>query len=344
MNPYVFFTLLTLLVARAYTRRSLTPLGILTAILTALAHGLPATPAPFLLLLLFYTMGTVATRVKHDVKSRLTIAAGGASGPEARTHIQVLANSAVASVLTVLHVALHPGGLAEGWCFDGAHDLLMLGVVANYAAVTADTLSSELGILARSKPRLVTTGRVCAPGTNGGVTGFGLFAGAVGAAIIGAASVPLLGFCDSWTMAQKAGWVAFIGAVGTAGSLLDSVLGAVLQESVVDVRSGKIVEGAGGAKVLVAGNVVKGRGGVELIVKDKKTFKDAAMPAGSRRVEAGWCGVLSNNGVNLLMAAGATLGAMVVAGGWRAVVDVLVDGWTAARAGGLREGIRMAGH
>ena len=53
----------------------------------------------------------------------------------------------------------------------------------------------------------------------------------------------------SWGLVEKLAFVAFVTAWGGLGSLLDSVLGALLQESVVDVRTGKIVEGRGGQKV-----------------------------------------------------------------------------------------------
>lgn len=44
-------------------------------------------------------------QVKHDVKARLTLSAGGAAGGEGqRNHIQVLANSIVATVLILMHV------------------------------------------------------------------------------------------------------------------------------------------------------------------------------------------------------------------------------------------------
>jgi uncharacterized membrane protein len=78
-------------------------------------------------------------------------------------------------------------------------------------------------------------------------------------------------------------------AVGLLGSLLDSVLGAVCQASVVDVRTGKVVEGEGGRKVLV-----KSEG-------PKKGHQ-------SRKITVGR-DILSNNGVNLVMA-----GTMAVVG------------------------------
>ena len=68
---------------------------------------------------------------------------------------------------------------------------------SNYAAVAADTFSSELGILSKSKPRLLTswTFRRVPPGTNGGVTLEGKLAGFAGAFVIALTSVILVPFC-----------------------------------------------------------------------------------------------------------------------------------------------------
>lgn len=73
--------------------------------------------------------------MKHKVKARLTLSSSGASGGEgARTHIQVLANSAVASCLILLHyrkllqtesqiLGTQSNSLASG------EDLLIAGIV-----------------------------------------------------------------------------------------------------------------------------------------------------------------------------------------------------------------------
>jgi uncharacterized membrane protein len=53
----------------------------------------------------------------------------------------------------------------------------------------------------------------------------------------------------NWDIWEKAVFVAFITAVGAVGSLVDSLLGAVFQKSVVDVRANKIVEGPNGTTV-----------------------------------------------------------------------------------------------
>jgi len=350
MNPYLFAVALSLLVYRAHRRRSLTPPAIAAAILTACVHGAHAYNLPFVLLITFYALGTAATKVKHDVKAKLTVSSTGAGGGEgARGATQVFANSAVASVLAA---ASAWRGAGEPGCFGG--ELLMVGIIVcvpppflarvgwgwgnrrltrsgrNYAAVTADTLSSELGILSRGGPRLVTTLRRCPPGTNGGVSATGLLAGAAGAAAIAAVSAALLPWCDAWPLADRARFAGFVAAMGTAGSVLDSVLGAVLQASVVDARSGKIVEAPRGGKVLVrpsqteltVASEIRSRFGRAPSTavgaerrKERETDPAHAHDEPSRRIATGR-NVLSNNGVNFAMAALTSAAAMVLAGWW----------------------------
>lgn len=143
----------------------------------------------------------------------------------------------------------------------------------NYAAVAADTFSSELGILSTSKPRLITSlsFREVPPGTNGGVTLVGIFAGLLGSFTIALTSVLLLPFClvgstsrtgkifgdnqrgldggSGWDWREKILWVGAVTLWGGLGSLLDSLLGGWLQASVIDARTGKVIEGLGGKKV-----------------------------------------------------------------------------------------------
>jgi uncharacterized protein (TIGR00297 family) len=121
----------------------------------------------------------------------------------------------------------------------------------NYAAVAADTFSSELGILSKSKPRLITSLnlREVPPGTNGGVTVTGLGAGLLGSFIVSLTSAVVLPFCSNVGIKERALWTVAMTFWGALGSVLDSVLGGLLQASVVDKRSGKVVEGSGGRKV-----------------------------------------------------------------------------------------------
>lgn len=326
MHPLIAVPATLALVVRAYRRKSLTSTGIIWATATATVHALHPSPVPFTLLVLFFLLGTSATKVKHDIKATLTVSSSGSAGGEGpRTSIQVLANSAIASSLCLLHVFKYGlGGPKPSKCFGegGASDLVLIGIVSNYAAVTADTLSSELGILSKSRPRLITTLRSVPPGTNGGVTPTGILAGFAGSVIIGLVSVTLLDFCDikgetyvwsslytstighrrneTWHLSERFGFWVAVTIWGTLGSLLDSWLGAVLQASVVDRRTGKVIEGDGGRKVLVTKKRTAPDGG--------KT-KEVSRSIGSGR------DVLDNNQINLLMAFLMTTGGILVGAG-----------------------------
>jgi len=339
------------LVYRSYSHASLTPAGILTAAVTATIHALHPSPLPFTLLVLFFLLGTTATKVKKEVKATLTLSstgshprnsAGGtrpsnvlgtifsgdwnktseyhekreaakkasntAGGQEPRSAVQVLANSGVVSLLCLLHIYLY--GLDDkrdttaAACFGSlpARDVILAGIVANYASVTADTLSSELGILSPRRPWLILNLREVPPGTNGGITGAGLGAGLAGALVIGLVSVLFLPSQCSGGLQDTLGLVLGIGVWGALGSVLDSVLGATLQASVVDRRSEKVVEAPNGGRVLV-------------MAKKEKDEADGGSGGGkpSRMIGSGR-DILDNNQVNFAMAGVMSVGAMGLAG------------------------------
>ncbi|KAL1952944.1 hypothetical protein VTO42DRAFT_3928 [Malbranchea cinnamomea] len=364
MKPVIAVPAISALVYRAYSRKSLTPLGIVVATLTAIVHAAHPSAAPFAFLTVFFLAGTAVTKVKHDVKATLTVSAVGGTGSSAngtggegpRTHVQVLANSGVASILVALHLwRMYKGrsGTEDGACFPyrGEEGLLMVGIVANYAAVAADTFSSELGILSKSAPRLITSLslRKVPRGTNGGVTFVGLGAGALGAFLIALTSLVLLPFCSSesasvshgeaWTWERKAYWLLGVTIWGTLGSLLDSVLGGLLQATVVDRRTGKVVEGSGGRKVLVHPWSIASTGLGEIPVRQSSSLhmaedvantltprrsrheydplksqvlpKESSTPE-SRKIASGH-DILDNNDINFLMATLMSVGGMLAA-------------------------------
>ncbi|QUC20308.1 uncharacterized protein UV8b_04549 [Ustilaginoidea virens] len=372
MKPIVAIPLTLVLVFRAWSKNSLTPAGLFAATLTAAAHAYHPWNLPFALLCVFFLAGTRATHIKQNVKATLTMHSKGSPGGEGpRTHVQVLANSLMASILTVAHgyqLRSRAAAYADpsspnpenSICFSWGGDLLVVGIIANYAAVAADTFSSELGILSNSEPRLITslTLRKVPRGTNGGVTLLGLAAGLFGSMIIVAASMVFLPTCTAasaptlgggapWTLAQRRLFMGGMVLWGALGSVLDSFLGAVFQRSVRDVRSGKIVEGEGGNRVLVSAAVrptaapaaartvpdagVDGPeqkngsaavGQDEVVGKSNPGNKHRRPSFGdqlpSRVVESGW-DLLDNNDVNFLMASIMSVGAMGVASWYWAV-------------------------
>ncbi|CAJ2502600.1 Uu.00g099940.m01.CDS01 [Anthostomella pinea] len=361
------------LMYRAYSHNSLTPIGIFVAALTATVHAIHPWNLPFVLLCVFFLAGTRATAIKKDTKAGLTLHSAGSSGGEGpRTHVQVLANSLMSSIFTLLHAYQlrqrreaigareFPGG---SFCYSWGGDLLVIGIIANYAAVAADTFSSELGILSRTAPRLITSlsFRKVPRGTNGGVTLWGLVAGLLGSMIIVTTSLMFLPLCgeqtkgkvgggDAWTMSQKGTLAWGLTIWGALGSLLDSFLGGWLQKSVRDVRTGKIVEGEGGVRVLTSteanpnsmehfnksvdtkAKVLKGEG-KDAVEKpqgssavdassdekypydpnDKHRTSNFGDHKPTRVAESGF-DLLDNNDVNFLMAFTMSTSAMVVAG------------------------------
>ncbi len=54
---------------------------------------------------------------------------------------------------------------------------------------------------------------------------------------------------SGWGWQEKVVWVLVITIWGGLGSVLDSVLGGWFQATVIDARTGKVIEGAGGKKV-----------------------------------------------------------------------------------------------
>ncbi|PHH75229.1 hypothetical protein CDD82_4529 [Ophiocordyceps australis] len=380
MKTAVSIPAVALLVGYAWKKKSLTPLGLVAGALTGLVHAWHPWNLSFVLLLVFFLAGSRATRVKENVKAHLTTHSRGSSGPEGpRTQVQVLANSLMGSILTILHaIQLRRRAAAYAdtdspdphgtMCFSWGGDLLVIGIIANYACVTADTFSSELGILSRSEPRLITspTLRKVPRGTNGGVTLLGLAAGMLGSLIVVTAAMLSLPVCTqetshslgggiAWSLGQRRELMAFLVMWGTLGSVLDSVLGALFQRSVRDIRSGKIVEGEGGCRVLVSASTdtmvggsvrraeamtaaLGGHGGSTAAQKlntcaideHQEETEGRSLPEKrhrrssfgderpSRVVESGW-DLLDNNDVNFLMACMMSVGAMAVASWYWAI-------------------------
>ncbi len=138
-----------------------------------------------------------------------------------RDALQVLANGGVAAAMVLMRWVV----ANDGW--------LWLAFAGSLAAANADTWATELGVLSRSQPRLLTTLRAVEPGASGGVSPTGTLAALGGSLFIGglAALLPPPGFQPGafTSVYPHSGHVIIITLAGLVGSLIDSLLGATLQ-------------------------------------------------------------------------------------------------------------------
>jgi uncharacterized protein (TIGR00297 family) len=205
LSQFLIGLLLGVLISSlAHIVGALTFSGALVAtIIGALTFGIGGIK-PASLLLLFFASSSVLSRMRARKAQEFDAiqAKGGRRDPG-----QVLANGVFPTALAVL--------------FGVSGDISWLvALTGALAASNADTWSTELGMLARRPPRLITTGRIVERGISGGVTPEGTLAALTGAGLIG---------FTAGTMTGE--WTAFLAALlgGTAGALFDSLLGATVQ-------------------------------------------------------------------------------------------------------------------
>jgi uncharacterized protein (TIGR00297 family) len=173
---------------------------IIVGILTFGIGGL----TPGVLLMLFFLSSSLLSRIGGERKRQVQSAF--AKGRQ-RDLAQVFANGGLSAMLAAVH------GLSSGGPW-------LAGIAGALAAANSDTWATELGVLSRRQPKLITSAKPVAPGTSGAVSPLGLLASLSGAALIALAGGLLGG-----------GLKTALGAVigGLAGSLLDSFLGCTVQ-------------------------------------------------------------------------------------------------------------------
>jgi uncharacterized protein (TIGR00297 family) len=147
---------------------------------------------PFFIIVLFFALAEFTTRqARHARKSK----------HEVRSTGNILGNSGAALIALVFASPI--------------------GFFSAISCALADTASSEIGMLSKTKPRLITSFRKVNPGIDGAVSSTGNFAAIIAALII--AIIHYLLFKD-----LKA--FAIIWGSGVLGMLIDAVLGASLQK------------------------------------------------------------------------------------------------------------------
>lgn len=238
------------LAVRAHRRKSLTPPGSLAAF--AVGFLLIWTGLRGFNLLVFYFVAIHATKYKKEYKATIDGTIASNQGSTTRGVSQVLACSLLATILSLWHAVAC--GAERPIAFDYSRkenrndgtdpslaSHLACAVIAHHSTCLADTLASELGVLSNSPPVLITQPWKQVPsGTNGGVSPLGFFWSAMGGAIIGISTIILdaasgISAGDNGaSFEQSSRLVVFSTCCGLLGSILDSLLGATLQQSYFD--------------------------------------------------------------------------------------------------------------
>ncbi len=189
----------------SYTTGKLTLTGSLTGTLIGFIIFKGAGLACFCMLTFFFIVGSAATKWQRDKKALMN-AADTEKGR--RTAAQVLANSGVAAILSLLN-------------WDATHfSILPYMIAGSFAAATADTLSSELGTVYGRRFYNVITFKPDTRGLDGVISLEGTLIGIAGAFAIAVIHALFYG----WNIL-----VLWIVIAGFTGNLFDSVLGATLE-------------------------------------------------------------------------------------------------------------------
>jgi uncharacterized protein (TIGR00297 family) len=161
-------------------------------------------------LLVFLIITYISTKYKYKKKSALKVAE---TNHGRRSAINVLANGLIPTIIAA----------AFKFNTDSSTSLLLVAAyIAAVASITGDTLSSELGVLSRGEPYLITNFKRVPTGTDGGISPLGEFVGVSGALLIGV---------SAWAIGLADIKIAVLAAVvgGSAGFHVDSLLGATFE-------------------------------------------------------------------------------------------------------------------
>ena len=217
INFIIGFIFACAIAAIAYQHGSLSTSGAVGAIITGTMIFSFGSLTWAALLITFFVTSSALSHYKE--LSKESIAEKFRKGNR-RDIWQVLANGGWGAAIALVF-AFHP------------HPILFSAFVGSIATVNADTWATELGVLSKKQPRLITNGSIVETGTSGAITPFGTFAAFCGSLLIG-----FIAFSFSLIEDNVFNKLPFVPSMylilistlsGLLGSLFDSFLGATVQ-------------------------------------------------------------------------------------------------------------------
>jgi uncharacterized protein (TIGR00297 family) len=190
-----------------YAARTVTISGMVAGALLGTAIFFFTGAAGWALLLLCFATAVLTSRAGHARKHSLGIAEGRGGRRGAGN---AFANTGVAAIAAAMSALTY------------AHDDARLAFVAALVAGASDTVASEIGKAWGRRTFLLTTAKRVPPGTSGAMSLEGTAAGMISAALLAAAACALA--IIPWPQ------FLYVVAAATAGALIESALGATLED------------------------------------------------------------------------------------------------------------------
>lgn len=192
-------------------KKKLTPVAAVTGAICGTLIYLGSGYTGFLMMTTFFLLGTIATGIGRRQKQQLE-----KSGDDTkRNSLQVLANAGMATFLAALCL------------IDPPHQTIyQLLLAASFASATADTLSSELGMIYGTQSYNCITWKKEAKGLDGVISVEGTLAGIIGAVIIAIIYVLHYGYSVNYGFNGSFLCLVLAGAIGNHA---DSIIGATLE-------------------------------------------------------------------------------------------------------------------
>jgi len=218
INTVVIVAACFLLSGLAYLRKILDLQGSTLGFVLGLVIGLFGSLLWLILLLLFLFTAFVATRYKYALKTELGAAEakGGTRG-----FASVLANGWVPMVVALLSVE-------NPWISTFPKNVAAVLYLTAISAAASDTIASELGVLS-SRTYMITTGKPCKPGINGGISALGTSAALAAAAYTSVVGWVILLIFTGQLSGFPLWFIAIPVVMGFVGCQVDSILGATLE-------------------------------------------------------------------------------------------------------------------